>query len=347
MAVAWPGDRKVGIYKSSNLKDWTPTTNFTAPEPLGDQWECPNMIRIPYIDQMGKRQDDMWLMYVGIGRGAPAGGSIDTYFPGNFNGTHFVPVDSTTRIADFAKDNYAGQFFYGTAIGEAPKLIAWASSLEYSGDLPTQDEGWRSTMTAPRESYLTKLGDSDWKLVSRPYDLSPILGDDVASTNNLTESKLIADISKVASNAVYWELNVRGIPEAGASPTTTLNFTFVTSKSGESVSGSFNLHGDYTFTLNRGDTKGFTKDSFSPRFTTKSAPKQGSWSMTGIMDRSILEVFLNGGEESATSLFFTDEPLSSVSFEATDFPDGTQVSVTVTALISAWNTGNRTTVSAP
>ena len=61
--------------------------------------------------------------------------------------------------------------------------------------------------------------------------------------------------------------------------------------------------------------------------------------MTGVVDRSILEVFLNGGEESATSLFFTDEPLSSVTFEATDFPDGTQVSVTVTALLSGWTMG--------
>ncbi len=44
---------------------------------------------------------------------APLGGSIMQYFPGSFNGTHFVAADDAERIADFGKDDYTGQYFYG------------------------------------------------------------------------------------------------------------------------------------------------------------------------------------------------------------------------------------------
>lgn len=57
--------------------------------------------------------------------GAPLGGSIGEYFPGDFNGTHFIAVDAAARIADFGKDNYASQFFYGVPSSEPQVSIAW------------------------------------------------------------------------------------------------------------------------------------------------------------------------------------------------------------------------------
>lgn len=74
----------------------------------------------------------MWLMYIVINPGAPYGGSIGQYFPGHFNGTHFEAVDAATRIADFGKDNYAGQWFYSTSDDELPVSIAWASNWQYT-----------------------------------------------------------------------------------------------------------------------------------------------------------------------------------------------------------------------
>lgn len=58
-------------------------------------------------------------------------GSISQYFPGSFNGTHFEAVDAVARISDFAKDNYAAQWFYGIP-GDQPQInIAWASNWQY------------------------------------------------------------------------------------------------------------------------------------------------------------------------------------------------------------------------
>jgi beta-fructofuranosidase len=87
---------------------------------------------MPVLDESGERQDDMWLMAISINPGAPLGGSITEYFPGHFNGTHFVPVDGAARIADFGKDNYAGQWFYGQPEEDIPVSIAWASNWQYT-----------------------------------------------------------------------------------------------------------------------------------------------------------------------------------------------------------------------
>jgi beta-fructofuranosidase len=72
----------------------------------------------------------VWLLQLSINPGAPLGGSITEYFPGEFNGTHFVPFDAAARIADFSKDNYAGQFFYGIPGDHRQVSMAWASNWQ-------------------------------------------------------------------------------------------------------------------------------------------------------------------------------------------------------------------------
>ena len=64
--------------------------------------------------------------------------------------THFTAVN-VTRTADFGKDNYAAQFFYGTAEDEGPVSIVWTSNWQYKADVPSGDvEGWLDVMSLPR-----------------------------------------------------------------------------------------------------------------------------------------------------------------------------------------------------
>ena len=169
MVVSYAQDYVIGIYTSPNLKSWTHASNFSHHGLLGLQFECPNMVSIPMegSDQL------MYVMLVSINPGAPLGGSITQYFPGSFNGTHFKAVDHAARIADFGKDNYAGQFVYGTPDGTAPISIAWASNWQYSQVAPTgQLEDWRSSMSLPRVNYLRNITRIGYTLHSAPYDLS-------------------------------------------------------------------------------------------------------------------------------------------------------------------------------
>lgn len=338
MVVAYPHDFAVGIFTSPDLKEWTAKSNFSHHGLLGLQYECPNMIRIPHIDEDGKKQDDMWLMAISINPGAPLGGSITEYYPGTFNGTHFEAVDAAARISDFGKDNYAGQWFYGVAEDENPVSIAWASNWQYTGVVPTGNEGWRSAMSLPRENYLTKAQRVGWKLVSRPYDLSPILGSELASNDSFSNGTLSVDYSDVESQAIYWEANVTGIPDSGVPSTATMNFTFLSPTTGEYINGGYYLGGDNPFFINRGGARGFDNVFFTDKMSTSSLPtSRGSWSFSGVIDRSILEIFLNGGVDSVTNTFFTTQPLTHMVISTADIPKGVKVSVKVHALKSAWS----------
>lgn len=54
------------------------------------------------------------------------------------------------------------------------------------------------------------------------------------------------------------------------------------------------------------------------------------------MDRSILELFLNDGVDSATATFFATQPLTFLIISTSSLPHGTRVSTRVNALKSTW-----------
>jgi beta-fructofuranosidase len=338
MVLAYAQDFAIGIFTSPDLKNWTAQSNFTNHGLLGLQYECPNLVRMPYVDANGTRQDDVYLMTISINPGAPLGGSITEYFPGTFNGTHFEAFDAAARIADFGKDNYAGQFFYGVPEDEYPVSIAWASNWQYTQVVPTASEGWRSAMSLPRANYLTQVERLGWLLVSQPYNnLEPVLGETLASNDSLANATLAVDYSEVASNAVYFELNVTGIPDSGVPATTTLNFTFLSPQTGESVSGGYYFGGDTPLFINRGGARGFDNVFFTDKFSTNALPNtEGTFTLSGVIDRSILEVFVAGGVHSATNTFFSTQPLTLMVVSVAAFPSGMTASVRVVELTSTW-----------
>ena len=337
MAIAYAADFEIGIFTSPDLIDWTATSNFSHHGLLGMQYECPNLLPMPYIDESGARQDDMWLMYISISPGAPLGGSIGQYFPGTFNGTHFEAVDAVARIADFGKDNYASQWFYGLDEDEFPVSIPWSSNWQYAHDVPTGDsEGWRSTMGLPRKNYLTKAERVGWKLVSIPYDMTPVIGEELLSEENLENGETTVDFANVDSNAITWQANVTDIPEGGMPSTLKLEFEYRTAGGGEYIRGGIHLGGDAVSYVDRGGAKGFDDPFFTDKFSVTTMSNKNTWSASGTIDRSIFELFVDGGIESATNTFFTIDPLTSLHFNVSDLPDEVNLSLRVNALMGTW-----------
>lgn len=335
MVIAYSQDFVIGIFTSPDLKEWTHASNFSHHGLLGLQYECPNMVEIP----VNGTDETMYVLTISINPGAPLGGSITEYFPGYFNGTHFTAVDAAARIADFSKDNYAGQFFYGTPSGSDAISIAWASNWQYTQVAPTGSEGWRSAMSLPRRNYLTNITRLGWTLVSEPYDLTPVVGKELGSNDSLVNASLVVDYSEVASNAIYFEANVTGLPAvANISSTASLNFSALSPVSGESVSGGYFFGGDNPFWLDRGKTRGFDNPYFSDKFSTSQLlDPSGAWNIKGVIDRSIIEVFLDRATYSATATFFPVQPLTLFSIRTTGLPAGAQVSVAVWGLESVWS----------
>lgn len=342
MVIAYAQEFVIGIFTSPDLKEWTHASNFTKKGLLGIQYEVPNMIPIP----MENSTEDMWIMLLSINPGAPLGGSITEYFPGHFNGTHFTEVDGAARIADFGKDNYAGGFFYNTPRpGEKyPVSIAWASNWQYAQVVPTGElEGWRSSMTLPRINYLKNITRVGYTLVSAPYNLQAVYDQPLETTDKLANSSIVRGYSDVESGAIYFQINATGIPTANA--TGTANFTFMSSVSGESIQGGFYFRGDVPFWIDRGHIYGFDNPFFTDKFSTNNLISDGRWRMEGVIDRSILEVFLDGGDRSATNTFFPNHRLDTVLLATDDLNEGVQVSAAIWSLKSGWAAQNTTASS--
>ncbi|PHH63739.1 hypothetical protein CDD81_5504 [Ophiocordyceps australis] len=335
MAVAYPVDFAIGIFVSSNLIDWEPTSNFSHAGIRGDQWECPNLVPMPYTNEAGVRQGDTWLMLVSINPGAPLGGSITQFFPGAFDGRRFTPVDSAARLSDFAKDNYAGQFFYGLPEDEDPVSIAWASNWQYTQDVPTDKEGWRSAMSLPRRMHLVKTASNDWKLAAEPYDLSPVKGEPLAQSTKLRNEYMSLDFEHLPSNALYWEASLTDIAQKGMSNMAVFNVSFESRDTAERLTFEYSL-ADGIFSINRGDTRGFKNAQFSDKFWHRSPLRGNEWSMTGVIDRSVAEVFLNNGLDSATVTFYAQQPLTRMVIGSAHLDEETCVSASVRGLRSGW-----------
>lgn len=337
MVVAFAQEFTIGIYNSPDLKSWTFASNFTPHGLIGLQYECPNLIQIPVANS----NDAMYVLAISINPGAPQGGSIQEYFPGTFNGTHFTPVDPVARIADFGKDNYAGQFFHGLPGTQDPVMIGWASNWQYGQAVPTgQYENWRSAMTVPRSTRLANVTRIGWDLISYPYDLSPILDTQLAYNASLGNGSLTTNYADVAcgSGAVYIQANVSHIP-ANALATGTLNFTIWSSTTKEAISGGFFFGGDTPFFLSRRNIRGFGDENpfFTDRFSTNNIiNSDGTFTLEVIVDRTIAEVFLDGGRSSGTMTFYPEGMLDSLEVAAGDVNEGVVISVGVWALKSAW-----------
>ncbi|KAI4217220.1 MAG: hypothetical protein LQ351_000529 [Letrouitia transgressa] len=359
MVIAYSQEFVIGFYTSPNLLDWTHASNFTRYGLLGLQYECPNLVRIPMVsnisiedplDPSNIASTDMYILQISINPGAPLGGSISETFPGAFNGTHFTAVDYATRVNDFGKDNYAGQFFDNIPASSPQVSIAWASNWQYSQVVPTGElEGFRSAMSIPRYNVLANTSRASYTLVSLPYDLSTIYNPSspLASSSSLANSSLLYDYSStVPSGALSFNLTITSIPADNV--TGTANFTFLSSVTGESIRGGFYLGGDTPFFINRGYIRGFDNPFFTDKFSTNNLINTDTqtFRLQVVIDRSILEVFLDNGLRSATTTFFPQGTLDTLIISTASLNPGVEISATVWGLESTWSSsgtsGNKT-----
>lgn len=163
MTVALPREHKVAFYSSANLKDWEQESTFGPDGSTGGVWECPNLIRVP--SSSGK--DAMWLLNIGLNRGAPAGGSGTQYFFGSFAGKGFKAVQGrgANGWVNYGKDDYCAIPYNGLPKSRKPVLIGWMNNWQYARKVPTSP--WRGQFSIPRE--LSYIKDADgYALVQHP-----------------------------------------------------------------------------------------------------------------------------------------------------------------------------------
>jgi fructan beta-fructosidase len=282
MATVIPDEFKVNLYASKDLKSWSFLSEFG---PLGDTariWECPDLFPLNASDDPSMSK---WVMIVSNSHPQGATYVGMQYFIGSFDGTSFV-ADRPSQYPlylDFGRDYYAAITYDNVPASDGRTLLlGWANNWAYGEDIPTYP--WKSAMALPREVSLRTI-DGQLRLVQQPItEYKTLRGDEITDLAGNTSRSIEIEYSLVPGKA-------------------TAGLRVLKTDSAHTIIGYDAERGEvYIDRTESGNV------SFHPTFTgVDRAPVRlvdGKLSLTILIDQSLIEVFVNGGEQVLTTQVF-------------------------------------------
>lgn len=312
MVLAKSQEFKIQIYGSPDLKQWTLHSNFSSGL-YGFQYECPGLIQVPIENSTELK----WVMFLAINPGMPLGGSANQYFVGEFDGYTFTPDDTQTRLQDYGKDFYAFQTFSDVPEEMGVLGIAWASNWQYANKVPTKS--WRSSMSLVRQLTLANVAINPESQVLSLVQ-KPVVGASVARVNLVNETFCAlgdnTTISATAKDSGVFEFDFTFKVHLTTKEEKRIELEiFSNTKNGtaESIRVGYDVDGQ-SFYVDRGINNNFNKN---PYFTDKTSAYVDPWGydenklpvykVYGVVDKNILEIYLNDGASTLTNTFFMSD----------------------------------------
>ncbi|KAA8568682.1 hypothetical protein EYC84_007685 [Monilinia fructicola] len=340
MVVAYARAFEIGIFTSPDLKEWTAASNFSHHGLLGLQYECPNLVPIPVAGGTG--DEDTYLLIISINPGAPLGGSTTQYFPGTFNGTHFTPSRFRHASLRLLQGQLRRAILPRHPRRRGPRLPRLDQQLGIRAAGADRRARRLAQLHVPPPPHAPRQRDAH-RLVPHLLPLRPEpalqrIGALAANAHLGNGNLSVEYAASVPSGALYLSVNVTNIPNNTLAQGT-LNFTFSASSTGESVSGGMYLGGDAPFWLSRRNLHGFaeTNPFFTDRFSVgNTINDQGTFTLDVVIDRTVLEVFLDAGRSSGTMTFFPEGKLDTLVVGTAGLNEGVVVAASVWGLEGAW-----------
>ena len=295
---------RVKFYASSDLTTWSYLSDFGI---AGDTrlWECPDLFPM----KVEGSDDSKWVLLVSIQKEAPNAGTATSYFIGEFTGTEFKSENSQQWL-DWGTDNYAFVTWHNVPKTDGRTLgIGWMSNWQYAQIVPT--EKWRSAMTLPRELTLIKT-ESGYALNSLPVTEFETLRSTPTALGKLsiTEEKILEGPFSTSQSEIELTVDLE--------QSTANSFGIKLSNSlGENLSIKFNKVAGQMFV----DRTNSRKNKFSDEFfkNIHSAPidfDKDRMDIRLIIDVASIEIFINDGAISFTSIFFPTEKFDALALFA-------------------------------
>lgn len=292
---------KVGLYASSNLKEWRYLSGFER-KGLG-VLECPELFQLDVDGDPSKRT---WVLAVSA-NGAEEGKSTGVaYWTGTWNGTRFAPSDENHQWLDNGSDFYAAVTWDDPRLTESQRMgsrhaIGWLNNWSYARKLPT--EGWSGgTDTVVRDIRLKTVAGKP-TLVSAPTNaLKSLEGDKVTVEDRKLTPDGAGELPAPKGGAYRLDLTLeRAAGDGGSEAKVELlaeNGVFATvGYDFESESALVSRDGAAKETAGLAPEYGAVRRAESP-------PHDGQVQLTILVDYCSVEVFVNGGEKTLTSLVF-------------------------------------------
>jgi fructan beta-fructosidase len=294
MVVALAATKKIQLYRSSDLKEWSLLSEF-GPAGVKDKpnWECPDLFELPIEGEPGKTR---WVLEADMGGGAIAGGSGGEYFTGVFDGTKFVADSTDSQWVDFGRDFYAPVSWSDIPAADGRRIwIGWMNNWETCLN-PTYP--WRSAMSIPRELTLRRINEK-LRLCQMPVREIEQLRD---HTGEVTDQVLTDEAFPLPMQGQQLEIVLQVEPKTAAE----FGVRVLKGEQEETVVG----YSTKTKTLFLDRTKSGNV-SFHPAFAGRhSGPLEpnadGNIHLRILVDACSVEVFGNSGETVITDLVFPD-----------------------------------------
>ncbi|MEP7318874.1 MAG: glycoside hydrolase family 32 protein [Panacibacter sp.] len=291
MAVVKSLEYKVQFYASADLKKWDLLSEFGPAGNTTKIWECPDLFPMTVEGTNEKK----WVLSLSAGH--PQKNYIAVqYFIGNFNGKTFTADKlSYPLYADYGKDFYAGVTYNNIPAADGRiVMIGWANCWNYANDIPTK--GFRGTYSVPRVLTLKQTPEG-LRLFQLPADEIAKHEQDIyneASVELNNTSKLL-DAAKGTALDISFEIKADAAATAGINvfksgdEETTIAYNAATKMISldRTKSGDISFHKDFpgieTVQLNASDEK---------------------VKLRILIDKSMVEVFVNDGLYAITDLVF-------------------------------------------
>ncbi|HPF11082.1 MAG TPA: glycoside hydrolase family 32 protein [Flavobacteriaceae bacterium] len=305
------------FFESTNLKDWKLMSEFGKNQGAhGGVWECPDLFPL-FVEGTDETK---WVLLISMNPGAPNGGSGTQYFIGDFNGITFTSEQDQAKWLDYGMDDYAGVTYNNLPLKNRT-FIGWMSNWNYARNTPT--EAWRSSMTLPRNlSLITQNGD----YFLRNYPVKTLEG--------LT-SKI-----EIASEIVLRETFTL---QRDDFMQTDFSFNADLSKPLKVVYGNTSGHislevrpdtGTLVFDRSQSGIVDFEESFGKHPQNQPYIPSGEEVEVRIILDRSSVEIFIDGGRYVFTNQVFPIQPYTTLSITGTG---QTLAHVQLNAIKSIWN----------
>ena len=328
MSVAKSHQYRIQFYKSNNLKNWKRTSYFELYGLLGYQYECPNLAKIRYEGNTSdwktpadKNDGYLWVLFISINPGSLQGGSSTEYFIGTFDGLAFTPIKNYAAPIDYGKDFYALQVFFNSPKdGDNSQVhaIAWTSNWQYCATVPT--DNWRSSMSLIRKLQLTDFESAPGTKIAF-IKSTPLINNEnlrFGSTASFDSTTTKLDYFH-PKHTIDFSDSLNGVIKF------TLTWTVTNGQWTKSNPANFYLDfkgyalpDEYlrigyqaeagAFFVDRGNTNVewvHTNRFFTDKISVNVQPNSdGSYSVNGIIDRNIIELYFGEGFQVLTNTFF-------------------------------------------
>ena len=318
-------DKNMRFYESKDLKKWSYMSEWGAgygPQP--NQFECPDFFEMA-VD--GNAQHKKWVMIVNINPGFVYGGSGTMYFVGQFDGHKFTcdTAPNDVKWLDWGKDHYATVTYSNTP----GRIIAmpWMSNWQYANLTPTQQ--FRSQNALPRELKLYTADNGEQLVSAAPVKETEALRNKATDLGSF-EGEKQAKIDNEGAFELDFDLQAGTADKCGVE---------IANAKGEKVSIYYDAKAQ-RFVMDRAES-GITE------FGNKVEPHQldnaqslkrykevtvnyhnafalGTWAPVPVkadahhvqifVDKSSVELFVDGGRIAMTNLVFPNEPYNQLRF---------------------------------